>query len=475
MKNKSFVFTLIILLVLLSSCTIGERQFLEMHAREISDGAHQGNLHFFFMPPMVAQPAICGEFCPNLSPVVEIERNGGLVARFSVTEGIGSEIVRCIPEEQVYIVNWKTSLSNLSYGEVYRIHVFVNNHELGFADVFVVQSGNQLKNVDTGEYIPLKDDRTLPIKFRIEKGYIAPTISGWERVAGHNPACAYMAAVPYSNAILAFGGDKMSGLLTSIRQYNAAINSWSSWNVTFPGPYPSLGVDNLAHAIVNGDIYLIAGEVQGIGPVPYLWAYNPATGTLIRKHDQDTALWGRRAASVRGKIFVFGGVDSSGSEQNRVDVYDPSTDSWTGATPMPGGGRALFGCTSVGDKVFVFGGYADRFSRYLDSVLVYDTLRDSWTSCATAMPQARAGFESLSFGDKILLVAGDASRNVPANTVYYYDPANDSYTRNAVDFTIAPEGRRLAGMAVLEDRVYIISGYYSDSNGQSEEVFRSIP
>lgn len=33
----------------------------------------------------------------------------------------------------------------------------------------VVSNGKELKNVDTGEYIPLKDGRTLPIKFRIEE------------------------------------------------------------------------------------------------------------------------------------------------------------------------------------------------------------------------------------------------------------------------------------------------------------------
>ena len=39
----------------------------------------------------------------------------------------------------------------------------------------MVNSGKDLKNVDTNEYIALKDGRTLPIKFRIEEG----AIGGW--------------------------------------------------------------------------------------------------------------------------------------------------------------------------------------------------------------------------------------------------------------------------------------------------------
>src|SRR5262249_39940496 len=42
---------------------------------------------------------------------------------------------------------------------------------VAFADVDVVSSGSQLKNVNTNEFIPLLDGRTLPIKVRIEQGW----------------------------------------------------------------------------------------------------------------------------------------------------------------------------------------------------------------------------------------------------------------------------------------------------------------
>jgi hypothetical protein len=37
-----------------------------------ADGAHEGNVHFYFLPPMVDQPSYSGTFDGSLVPVVEI-------------------------------------------------------------------------------------------------------------------------------------------------------------------------------------------------------------------------------------------------------------------------------------------------------------------------------------------------------------------------------------------------------------------
>jgi alpha-tubulin suppressor-like RCC1 family protein len=104
--------------------------------------------------------------------------------------GPGPETVRVVPEEEHYIVNWHTDeiLTNfpLQEGEHYRIRVLVGGQLLGFADVAVVNSRNELKNVDTDQLIPLKDGRTLPIKFRIEEGAL---VSGEIVSAGLAHSC----------------------------------------------------------------------------------------------------------------------------------------------------------------------------------------------------------------------------------------------------------------------------------------------
>ena len=149
----------------------------------ISDGAHQGSAHFFFLPPLVPAPAYSGVFDPTLSPTVTVCELAGsacssTIAQFSMTAGIGSEVVRLDSTGGQYIVNWHTDQCasgpcTLSMTSTYRIRIRVGLAELGFADVAVVASAKEAKNVDTNQSIALVDGRTLPIKFRIEQGAVS--------------------------------------------------------------------------------------------------------------------------------------------------------------------------------------------------------------------------------------------------------------------------------------------------------------
>lgn len=150
----------------------------------ISDGAHQGNEHFYFLPPLVPAPAYSGTADGSLAPSVSVcewnasdERCGPIVASFSIDAGTGSEVVRYDATAEQYIVNWKTDrcvtgACSLDPSKQYRLRIAVGGAELGFADVTVVASASALKNVKTGETIALLDGRTLPVKFRIERGAV---------------------------------------------------------------------------------------------------------------------------------------------------------------------------------------------------------------------------------------------------------------------------------------------------------------
>jgi len=138
-----------------------------------------GHDHFFFLPPIVPQRTFTGTFNPALKPVVEI-------CQLDVTADEKHTPIGCTPgvdpinpgpvtadlAGQHYKVNWDTRQSGISPDNFYRIQVFgsLKGELLGFADVDPVNNGSGLKNVNTGEYIGLVDGRTLPIKFRIERG-----------------------------------------------------------------------------------------------------------------------------------------------------------------------------------------------------------------------------------------------------------------------------------------------------------------
>lgn len=148
----------------------------------VSDGAHNGNPDFFFLPPLFKSPVNNPNYEPsaanlNLRPAVEICELGVAASDGSRDCIAGPPLKRFAPSQvtvslsdQLYQVNWKTDETPLDVGQFYRIRVLVGSSLLGFADVDPVSSGRDLKNVQTNEYIPLQDGRTLPIKFRIESG-----------------------------------------------------------------------------------------------------------------------------------------------------------------------------------------------------------------------------------------------------------------------------------------------------------------
>lgn len=128
----------------------------------ISDGMHEGNGHFFFLPPLVPEPTYGGTFDASLSPLVRITQGTSTIAELVPVLNL---------EDEQYHANWHTDEYDLDPALTYRISVEADGWEVGYADVDVVLSGGELRNVETGEYIPLKDGRTLPIKFRIEDGF----------------------------------------------------------------------------------------------------------------------------------------------------------------------------------------------------------------------------------------------------------------------------------------------------------------
>lgn len=149
-------------------------------ALQIADASRDYKPGFYWLPPIVKQPAYAGGFDAALTPTVEIceladDACGQLLATYTTTSGPGGELVRLDADGQNYHVNWHTNEFDLSAVVFYRISVRagVDGTLLGYADVQPVSNGSGLKKVDTDEYIGLVDGRTLPIRFRVETGIVA--------------------------------------------------------------------------------------------------------------------------------------------------------------------------------------------------------------------------------------------------------------------------------------------------------------
>jgi len=168
-------------------------------AKTISDGAHGGNPDFFFLPPMVSDPSHdpnfeAGEFNPTFAPRLTVEI---CELQRSPVDASGNPVVTdCVfgnpkvkfpagtvtlqnPPDGFYQVVWHVGESGLDDSKFYRIKVLVDGSStpFGVADIDPILSMKELRNARTGEIIPLNENSTLPIKFRIEHGG-GPTLCG---------------------------------------------------------------------------------------------------------------------------------------------------------------------------------------------------------------------------------------------------------------------------------------------------------
>lgn len=146
-----------------------------------SDGAHNGNPDFFFLPPIFQSPSThsnfsVGEFNAGVRPTVEICELAPPVAPATVRlcgatiKTFAAADVRLEAADEQYHVSWRTDESNLALANEYRIRVLLGTQELGYVDVDPVATGGAFKNMATGDFITLVNGTTLPIKFRIENG-----------------------------------------------------------------------------------------------------------------------------------------------------------------------------------------------------------------------------------------------------------------------------------------------------------------
>lgn len=148
---------------------------------EIKDGAHNnGAPHFFFTSPITRDPTPTGKFNGAAQPTVSVcewttTGCATIVAEFTVGKGTGGSSVKVDGSAERYFVNWntgqcKTGACVLDPAKTYRIRVLIGGLEAGHADVDVVTSQAQARNVNTNEYIALVDGKVLQIRFRIEDG-----------------------------------------------------------------------------------------------------------------------------------------------------------------------------------------------------------------------------------------------------------------------------------------------------------------
>jgi len=205
----------------------------------------------------------------------------------------------------------------------------------------------------------------------------------------------------------------------------------------FPGPFrfvPSavMGTD--------GRIYLLGGTSTSIcssypdevaTPVAYNNAYNLTDGTWTTLAPMPTARFAFGAITGSdGRIYAIGGnsgcfTNCPGQEfLNTVEIYNPSSDTWTTGAPMPTARAGLVLANGPDGRIYAIGGYGAggvQGSGALSTVEAYDPKLDRWfvePSLTTARGDPAAATDS----NGVIYVMGGMGASWPLDTVEAFYP-----------------------------------------------------
>jgi N-acetylneuraminic acid mutarotase len=201
--------------------------------------------------------------------------------------------------------------------------------------------------------------------------------------------------------------------------------------------------------------------------------YDPATDIWREKTSMPTSRSRFGTAVYQNRIYCIGGVilskDGTRTTLTGInEVYDPSTDTWETKTSMPIA-RDGFMANAVDGKIYLIGGWYQLETIYGNvgvtaQVDVYDPSTDTWTT-GKSMPKAVAVYSSAVVDNKIYVISGTAGGSVITDLTQIYDPKMDSWSLGApipVGVTNAGAGA-ITGANVLE-AIYVVGG--SDAGAQ---------
>nr|XP_021138959.1 kelch-like protein 24 [Columba livia] len=185
-----------------------------------------------------------------------------------------------------------------------------------------------------------------------------------------------------------------------------------------------------------------------------VWIYNSQLNIWIRVASLNKGRWRHKMAVLLGKVYVVGGYDG----QNRlssVECYDSFSNRWTEVAPLKEAVSSPAVTSCVG-KLFVIGGGPDD-NTCSDKVQSYDPDTNSWLLRAT-IPIAKRCITAVSLNN-LIYVAGGLTK-----AIYCYDPVEDYWMHVQNTFS----RQENCGMSVCNGKIYILGG--RRENGEATDT-----
>ncbi|XP_071394915.1 kelch-like protein 24a [Centroberyx affinis] len=251
----------------------------------------------------------------------------------------------------------------------------------------------------------------------------------------------------FSEVIVVVGGcERVGGFnLPYTECYDPVTGEWKSL-----AKLPEFTKSEYAVCALRNDILVSGGRINSRD----VWMYNSQLNLWIRVASLNKGRWRHKMAVLLGKVYAVGGYDGQ-SRLSSVECYDSFSNRWTEVAPMKEAVSSPAVASCAG-KLFVIGGGPDD-NTCSDKVQCYDPETDSWLLRAN-IPIAKRCITAVSLNN-LIYVSGGLTKSI-----FCYDPAEDYWMHVVHTFS----KQESCGMSVCNGKIFILGG--RGENGEASDT-----
>ena len=248
-------------------------------------------------------------------------------------------------------------------------------------------------------------------------GQFYRSISRWSTRSSLLEANSEMSVAELNGNIYVMGGYPSTRVtVRTVQVYDSTQNRWS---FTTPLPIP---LNHAMPAVANGRLFIIGGQTDtGEAYVDAVFEYNPATTNWTARAPMPTARSAGATAVIGDLIYVAGGRPPRGQD---FAVYNVTSNRWTTLPDMPTG-RNHLAAAPIDGRVYVAGGRlgAGFTSQMVPTLEMFDPSTGSWTNRAP-MLEPRGGVNGIAIGGCFFVFGGEGPTSVFHNNEMYVASMN---------------------------------------------------
>ncbi|RVT95999.1 galactose oxidase [Rhodovarius crocodyli] len=164
------------------------------------------------------------------------------------------------------------------------------------------------------------------------------------------------------------------------------------------------------------------------------------------------------ATAWADRMHVVGGYGEGQFNRAYHTVYDPASNRWYDAAPLPRGANHV-AVQSLGGRVYALGGFIEQNRRCDDHAYAYDVSADRWDRIAP-LPRPRAAAAAVALNGKIHLIGGatdPADERASISWHEVYDPQADKWERRRP----LPASRDHVGCVAHNGLIHVVGGRFN--------------